>query len=278
MSFGVFAAVLAAALVHAGWNVLVKGAADKLAMTISVAIGAGVVAMAILPFLPLPMPESWPFLGVSVLLQSVYYLLIARAYRVADMSLAYPLMRGAAPVVVAIAGIVLFSEALTGGQWLAVGLISLGVVTLALGAFRQQPLAMAGVTAALCNAMVIAAYTLVDASGVRLSRSPIAYALLLAVLTGVVTVAMALAGGARPRLGVRTLGLGLAGGAATTLSYGVALWAMTRSPVAPVAALRETSIVFALILSRLVFGEKVGGRRFAAACLVMAGVAALRLS
>lgn len=277
MSFGVFTAVLAAALVHAGWNVLVKGAADKLAMTISVAIGAGLVAAVIVPFLPLPAPESWPFLGVSVLLQSVYYLLIARAYRIADMSLAYPLMRGAAPAVVALFGFAVFGEMLSGGQCLAVGLISAGVIALALGAFRQQPSAIAGMITALCNAMVIAAYTLVDASGVRLSGSPIAYALLLAVLTGVVTVIMALAGGVRPRLGVRTLGLGLVGGAATTLSYGVALWAMTRASVAPVAALRETSIVFALVLSKLAFGEKVGGRRFAAALLVMAGVAALRL-
>lgn len=277
MSFGVFVAVLAAALVHAGWNVLVKGAADKLAMTISVAIGAGLVAAVVLPFLPLPAAASWPYLAVSVLLQSIYYLLIARAYRIADMSLAYPLMRGAAPVVVALCGAAIFGEILVGGQWLAVGLISAGVIALALGAFRQQPLAMAGVIAALCNAMVIAAYTLVDARGVRLSGSPVAYALVLAVLTGMVTVMMAVAGGARPRLNSRTLGLGLVGGAATTLSYGVALWAMTRAPVAPVAALRETSIVFALILSKLVFGEKVGGRRFAAAFMVMAGVAALRL-
>jgi drug/metabolite transporter (DMT)-like permease len=278
MTFGVFAAVLAAALIHAGWHVLVKGAADKLAMTVAVAIGAGVVAVAILPFLPLPMQESWPFVGVSVLLQSVYYLLIARAYRVADMSLVYPLMRGAAPVAVALCSATIFGEILVGGQWLAVGLISAGVVALALGALRQQPLALTGVLAALCNALVIAAYTLVDARGVRLSGSPVAYALLLAVLTGVVTVALALAGRARPRLDARTLGLGLVGGASTTLSYGVALWAMTRAPVAPIAALRETSIVFAMVLSRLVFGEKVGGRRLAAAGLVVAGVAALRLS
>ena len=276
MSFGVFAAVLAAALVHAGWNVLVKGAADKLAMTVSVALGAAIVSASILPFLPLPAPESWPFLGASVLLQSVYYLLIARAYRIADMSLAYPLMRGAAPLVVALSGAMVFGETLTNGQWMAIGLISAGIGALALGAFRQ-PLGAAGGVTALCNAMVIAAYTLVDASGVRLSGAPVAYALLLAVLTGVVTLAVVFAGRARPRLGGRTVGLGLVGGAATTLSYGVALWAMTRAPVAPVAALRETSIIFALVLSRLAFGEKVGGRRIAAALLVMAGVAALRL-
>lgn len=276
MSPGVFVAVLAAAFIHAGWNVLVKGAADKLSMTLSVALGAGLIAMAVLPFLPLPAPASWPFLGASVLLQSVYYLLIARAYRIADMSLAYPLMRGAAPLVVALSGAVLFGETLAGGEWLAVGLISAGVLALTLGAFRQ-PLAAKGAVAALCNALVIAAYTLVDASGARLSGAPISYTLMLAVLTGLVTVTMALVGGARPRLGAQTLALGLAGGAATTLSYGVALWAMTQAPVAPVAALRETSIIFALALSRLAFGEKVGGRRIAAALLVVAGVAALRL-
>ncbi|PKR89548.1 EamA family transporter [Pleomorphomonas diazotrophica] len=276
MSPGVFVAILAAAFIHAGWNVLVKGAADKLSMTLSVALGAGLIAMAVLPFLPLPAPASWPFLGASVLLQSVYYLLIARAYRIADMSIAYPLMRGAAPLVVALSGAILFGETLAGGEWLAVGLISAGVLALTLGAFHQ-PLAAKGAAAALCNAMVIAAYTLVDASGARLSGAPISYTLMLAVLTGLVTVTMALVGGARPRLRARTLALGLAGGAATTLSYGVALWAMTRTPVAPVAALRETSIIFALVLSRLAFGEKVGGRRIAAALLVVAGVAALRL-
>lgn len=137
MSFGVFAAVLAAALVHAGWNVLVKGAADKLAMTVSVALGAAIVSASILPFLPLPAPESWPFLGASVLLQSIYYLLIARAYRIADMSLAYPLMRGAAPLVVALSGAMVFGETLRTGQWMAIGLISAGIGALALGAFRQ---------------------------------------------------------------------------------------------------------------------------------------------
>lgn len=273
MSLGVFAAVLAAALVHAGWNLLIKGAADKLAMTMSVAICAGLIAAAILPFLPLPAPASWPYLAASVLLQSIYYLLIARAYRVADMSLAYPLMRGTAPLVVALSGVAVFGEALGGGEWLAVGLISAGIAALALGAARS-----AGVATALLNALVIASYTLVDASGARLSGAPAAYVLLLAVPTGVVTVATALAGGARPRFDRRTLGLGLVGGAATTLSYGVALWAMTRAPVAPVAALRETSIVFGLFGGRLLFGERVGGRRLVAVLTVVIGVIALRLA
>lgn len=275
MSLGVFIAVLAGALVHAGWNVLIKGAADKLAMTLAVALGAAVLAALVLPFLPLPAPASWPFLVASVLLQSIYYLLIARAYRITDMSLAYPLMRGTAPLIVALLGAAVFGEALSVGEWLAVAMISAGVLALALGAIgRASP---AGPATALANAAVIAAYTLVDGTGVRLSASPVAYTLLLAILTGAVTVVMALSGGGRPRLTLPVLGLGLVGGAATTLSYGIALWAMTRAPVAPVAALRETSIVFALLLTRLFVSEAVGRQRLAAAALVVAGVMALRL-
>ncbi len=195
---------------------LIKGATDKLAMTVSVAIGAALVSALVLPFQPMPAPKSWPFLGASVLLQSVYFLLIARAYRVVDMSLAYPLMRGAAPLVVALVGATVFGETLRVGQWMAIGLISAGIGALALGAFRQ-PLATAGAATALCNAMVIAAYTLVDASGARLSGAP---------------VRLCLAAGHSDRCryrrrglrrappgrdsGVRTLGLGLVGGAATT--------------------------------------------------------------
>jgi len=276
MPLGVFLAVLAAALVHAGWNVLIKGAADKLSMTLAVALGAAVIAGLVLPILPMPAPASWPFIAGSVLLQSVYYLLIARAYRIADMSLAYPLMRGTAPLIVALCGAAVFGEMLSGGEWLAVAMISAGVLALALGAIGRT--SAAGPVTALANAMVIAAYTLVDGTGARLSASPIAYTLTLAILTGAVTVGMAVSGGARPRFTARLLGLGLVGGAATTLSYGVALWAMTRAPVAPVAALRETSIVFALLLTRLFVGEEVGRRRLAAAGLVVAGVMALRLA
>lgn len=275
MSIGIFAAVLAAAFIHAGWNVLIKGADDKLAMTLAVALGAGLIAALLLPLLPLPAPESWPWLAASVLLQSAYYLLIARAYRIADMSLAYPLMRGTAPILVALTGALLFGELLAPGEWLAVAMISAGVLALAFGALGR--VTAAGPVTALANAVVIAAYTLVDARGVRLSASPVAYTLLLAALTGVATIAIAVIGGARPRIGLRIFGLGLVGGAATTLSYGVALWAMTRAPVAPVAALRETSIIFGLILTRLIVGEKVGRQRLAAAGLVVAGVMALRL-
>jgi drug/metabolite transporter (DMT)-like permease len=276
MPVDVFAAVLAAALVHAGWNVLIKTASDKLAMTVAVALGAAAVAAALLPVLPMPAPASWPYLAGSVVLQSLYYLLIARAYRIADMSLAYPLMRGTAPLLVALCGTAVFGEALSGSEWLAVAMISAGVVALALGAVGH--VALSGPATALTNAAVIATYTLIDGSGVRLSGSPVAYTLMLALLTGGVTVAMTLLGGVRPHLTVRTLGLGLVGGVATTLSYGVALWAMTQAPVAPVAALRETSIVFALLLTRTFAGEAVGMRRIAAVGLVVAGVVALRLS
>jgi drug/metabolite transporter (DMT)-like permease len=133
------------------------------------------------------------------------------------------------------------------------------------------------VVSALANAVVIAAYTLIDGLGARLSGAAPAYALYLAVGTAVVTAALVLSGGHRPTLSARTMALGLLGGGATTLSYGVALWAMTRAPVALVAALRETSILFALALSALLLGERVGRGRLVAAALVAAGVVTLKL-
>lgn len=275
MPITVLFAVLAAALVHAGWNVLIKRSPDKLTMTLAVAVGAGLISALVLPLLPQPAAASWPYLAASVALQSVYYLLIARSYRLTDMSLAYPLMRGLAPLIVALASLPLTGEALASGQWLGVAGICGGILLLALvaGATAHR----AGVVSALANAVVIAAYTLIDGLGARLSGAAPAYALYLAVGTAVVTAALVLSGGHRPTLSARTMALGLLGGGATTLSYGVALWAMTRAPVALVAALRETSILFALALSALLLGERVGRGRLVAAALVAAGVVTLKL-
>lgn len=275
MPFSVLVAVLTGALIHASWNLLIKKAPDKLAMSLSVAIGAGGIALCILPFLPQPAAASWPYLAASVILQSVYYLLIARAYRLADMSLAYPLMRGVAPLIVALVSLPLAGEALSGGEWAGVGLISSGILALALfsgNGIRR----LAGPLTAATNATVIAAYTLVDGLGARASGAPAAYTLWLAVGTGLVTFALVRIGRQRPRLGAQTLGLGVVGGAATTLSYGIALWAMTAAPLALVAALRETSILFALLLSGLVLGERVGAGRLAAVLLMAAGIVALK--
>jgi drug/metabolite transporter (DMT)-like permease len=272
----VFALILLAALCNASWNVLIKSARDKLLVSVLVAGGAMLLALAPLPFLAAPRPASWPFLAASTVLQPLYYVLLTRAYRRSDMSQAYPVIRGTAPLLVALASLAGLGQPLGLAGWLGVLVLCGGILAMAAGtAFDRR-----GSLAALQCAAVTATYTLLDGTGVRLAGAPLAYILWLHVLTGLPMVAWALM--ARRPATVEQLqrqwALGLAGGAATMLSYGLALWAMTFVPVAVVAALRETSILFGLALAGLILKEKVAPRRIGAACVILAGAIVLRLA
>jgi drug/metabolite transporter (DMT)-like permease len=267
--------VLFAALLHAAWNALVKAGPDKLRATLVVTTGAGLLAVPLLPFAGVPAPASWPWLAASTVCQVGYYRLLALAYRHGDMSQAYPLMRGTAPLLVVLAGVPLLDEVLTAGQYLAVALLCGGVLAMALGAAASGRT----VAYALANAVCIAAYTLIDGIGVRAAGSPAAYTLWLFVLTAAgMLLSVAGANLALIAYARRHWRTGLAGGCGTMASYGLALWAMTRAPVAMVAALRETSILFATLIAALVLRERVSGRRFAAAGLIACGAVAMRLA
>lgn len=276
MPLSVFGIVLFAALLHASWNAIVKGAPDKLLTTILVAASAAAISALTLPFLAQPARESWPFLAASAVLQVGYYLLVARAYRGADMSQAYPLMRGTAPLLVALVSRFWLGEFLSPAAWAGVALICGGVLSLALAGRGTN---VQGVRAALLNAVVIASYTLVDGAGVRASGAPVAYTLWLNLLSGVPLLAWVLAARWRTFLPyARThLGLGVVGGFGTLTSYGLALWAMTHATVAVIAALRETSILFATVIAVVVLKEKLSPARIAAVCLIAAGAVVLRL-
>lgn len=277
MSLEVFLVVLFAAAIHAGWNALVKGSGATAATSRAVAIGAGLVGLALLPALPAPAPASWPWLVLSAGLQIAYFVLLGRTYRFADLSVAYPLMRGLAPLLVAVASVWLFGERLGLGAWTGIATISAGIAGLVFAGRRGDG---RGIPAAILNAGVIAGYTLVDGRGVRLSGSPFAYAAWEAILTAVPFLLWAGLVHVREktRASLRLFLFGLLGGAATTASYALALWAMTRAPVPMVASLRETSIVFALVLGHRLFAESIGPRRLAAVGVVVAGVAVLRLA
>lgn len=271
----VFAIVLFAALLHASWNAIVKGGTDKLLTTVLVTGSAAAVAAACLPFLPAPAPTSWPFIAASGVLQVVYFVLVAQTYRIADMSQAYPLMRGTAPLLVALVSAFLLGQHLAAGALLGVGLICAGILGMA---FWQRGASGAGTALALGNAVVIAGYTLVDGEGVRRSGAPAAYTLWLYLLTGLPLVAWGIAsrGSAFAAYARRHWKPCLAGGLGTMASYGLALWAMTLAPVAVVSALRETSILFAAAISAFVLREAVSRARILAACLVAAGAVVLR--
>jgi len=273
----VIGAVLGAALLHAGWNALLKRRGEPLLATVLVTTGAALAAAVALPFLALPERASWPFIAASSVLQTVYYLLLIATYRAADVSHAYPLMRGSAPLLVALANGLLTGEFLSAAQWLALLLICGGVLALWLGGRGGK----GGATGfALLTACVIAAYTLVDGIGVRRSGAPAAYTLWIFLFTGLAVGALALRGRRRALFAYARANPLVAplGGLASAGSYGIALWAMTLAPVAAIAALRETSILFATAIAAFVLGERVGRVRIAAACLIACGAVAMRLA
>lgn len=279
MSGPVMTAVLCAALMHAGWNALVKAKGDAFLTTVLVTAGAGLLCLLALPFLHQPLPASWPFIAASSLTQVLYYALLMETYREGDISHAYPLMRGCAPLIVAVLGLAFMGERLAPGQWLAIGLICGGVLAMVLGAPGGHAGARRTTVLALCTSCVIAAYTLVDGTGVRRSGAPAAYTMWIFVFTAL---GVALLGLRRRRellpFARRHPGLLLGGGAMSVGSYGVALWAMTQAPVAAVAALRETSILFATAIALVFLRERLVPARLAAAALIACGAAAMRLA
>lgn len=288
MTLTVFAVVLFAAFLHATWNAIVKGGGDKLLTTVLVAAFSGLSALLLLPFVPQPSLQSWPFIAASACCQVVYFSLIARAYQIGDMGQAYPLMRGTAPLLVALISAAFLSEQLGAIAWAGIGVISLGVLGLALRARGFAVNAAAApssverqtVVTALTNACVIAAYTLIDGHGVRQSGAPVAYTLWVFLLTGIPLVGWAVFSRRAAFFSYAKAHWqgGLIGGLGTSLSYGLALWAMTQAPVAVVAALRETAIVFGVMISAMVLKENIGMRRIAAALVIACGAMLLRLA
>ncbi|MBQ5947084.1 EamA family transporter [Massilia sp. ST3] len=275
----VLAAVLFGALLHASWNAMLKARGATVHAAASVTGGAALIGAVLLPFLPAPDAASWPFIAASSLLQVLYFALLAATYRGADISHVYPLIRGCAPVLVALCTGLGGGEILRDGQWLAIGLVCAGGAAVYAGSRGSAGNGRA-VLLAMATAVVIAAYTVVDGVGVRRSGAPAAYTAWLFMVTGGANLLLAWRrlGAALPRYLADHPGFALAGGVANTASYGVALWAMTHAPVAVVAALRETSIVFAVAIAVLVLRERVGPGRVAGALLIVGGAAALKLA
>ena len=279
MSGTVFAALLFAALMSATWNAIVKGGSNKYLHAVLVANSAALIAVILLPFLRQPAPQAWLYLAASAVLQAVYYIFLAAAFRAGDMSHAYPMMRGTAPLLVSLVSGPLIGEALSPGKWIGVILICIGVMGLAWEVRWRTSANSAIVRYALMNAVIIAAYTVVDGIGVRLSGAASGYLMWNLLLTALILSIWTL----RTRRGelfpyaVGHARVALVGGLATTTSYGIVLWAMTQAPIAAVAALRETSMIFVLAIAVLVFKERVGLRRFGATAVIACGAVAIRV-
>lgn len=276
---GITLAVLGAGVLHAGWNALLKSArgGDPMLDIASIVAGSSACALLVLPLVPLPSPAAWKFVAASSLVHFAYYATLAQAYRTGDLSFAYPLMRGSAPLLVAILGAVLLNE-LPGVHAMAgIALICAGIISIAFVPRRRHPPAATGW--AFANAAVIAAYTLIDASGARASGNAVAYATWLIFIEGLPFLAWIARRRGAPALDYLRRGWrrGLLGGVGSLAAYGIALYAMTRAPVAAVAALRETSVLFAALIGALWLREGFGAMRIAGAASVVIGIAALRL-
>lgn len=276
----VLAAVLFGALVHASWNALIKAQDDKFSAAAMVAIGAGVVSLPIMVYLPLPAAPAWPYIVASSIIHVGYFALVGFAYRSADLGVAYPLTRGSAPPLTALFAFLIAGEALGLNQWISVLVIAAGIVALSADALLRGGLTRTTALAAFANAGVIVVYTLVDGLGARAAGSALAYVTWMHAGTAILLAALLL--GMRGRgffVSLRTHALfGIGAGSLAMTSYAIALWAMTLAPIGLVAALRETSVLFAAISGAVLFGESFGAKRWIALVLIVAGIVALRLN
>ncbi len=277
LSLTVTFAVIAAAVTHAAWNAIAHGIKDQ---TLAFAlIGVGGIAVGIPLAIEAAMPHGncWPYLLGSVAIHVFYNLLLMQCYRLGEFSQVYPLARGTSPLVVTILAAIFIHEHLALPQIAGVLVVSAGLATLVLAGRRPGRAAFA---AAVGTGLTIAAYTTVDGVGVRLSGSPVGYIGWLMVLESLCVPMFAVFRRRDVLLKQRKriLLAGLAAGALSVLAYGLVLWAQTRGALAPIAALRETSVIFGAIIGTLVFREPFGRTRIVAAVLVASGIVLLNLS
>ncbi|CAM4060786.1 DMT family transporter [Aeromonas bestiarum] len=272
-----FAAILLAALLHALWNALAKRQAEGRVSVLLVSLCSGLFAAPFLPLVGLPVAAEYPWLALSILLHCGYCLFLGRAYRLGEFGQIYPLARGSAPLVTLLLGALLLGE-VPGGLAVAGALVLVsGVLLMAWrGGIRLAPAALRAV---LITALFTAAYTLSDGAGARSAGAPVRYTLWLFALTALM---MPLLMRWQSRTAWRALDLaawrtGALGGALSLLAYGIVIWAMTLAPIGLVAALRESSVLFAMLLSWGWLGEKLGRVRLWAALVILCGILLIRL-
>ena len=278
MTIGVFFAVLFAALLHASWNAVIKFSEDKMQGMIILSIAHGLIGLCMALLFPAPAPEAWGWLALSVFFHLLYKFCLTAAYRFGDLGRVYPIARGTAPVIVLAAGFFILPDKVTGLQIAAVILLAFGIIQMARGVFdlgeSRQLLPFA-----LGSALGTAGYSIADGMGARAAGDASGYVgwlfmgdALLFTLWGLRRRGLA----ALPR-SRRIWGLGLAAGAASVGAYWIAVWAMTVAPIALVTALRETSVLFAVLIGVLVLGERADARKLIAAVFIVAGVILIRI-
>jgi drug/metabolite transporter (DMT)-like permease len=280
MSFVVFCAVIGAALLHAAWNAMVKGARDKQLNMVAVVIGHLPLALIALLFSPAPNMASLPYLITGIALHFGYQLVLLRAYHNGDLTQIYPIARGSAPMIVAVVSVVFLGVSLQTLEIMAVATIGLGILSIALVRSSDGMHNPQGVKLALITGCFIAAYSLVDGMGARAAGTAMGFYGWLAVSNALLMIAFI---AYRAPHQFRALVISgkrviLIGGSASFVAYGIVIWAFTQAPIALVTALRETSIIFALLIGVFVLREKIDLAKLASTAITLIGVALLRLA
>ncbi|WP_424944857.1 hypothetical protein [Aliiroseovarius crassostreae] len=278
MSAGIILIILAAAMLHATWNTIVKVAGDRTATLGLVALGHVIPGVAMVSVLPLPSAESWPYLIGSTVIHFGYFYMLGQAYKHGDLSVVYPIARGIVPALVSLWALVFVGEVLPAQAWLGIGLIALAIQLSSWAALRHG-VGRAALFFAVGTGICISGYSLVDGVGVRLSGGTLSYwawhSVLHIFITGFVAIRRGRAISALPP---RTWVIGILGGMVSMVAYGLVLYAKNFAPLGAVSALRETSVIFAALIGFVVLKEGNWARRLMAAVMMAGGVALIGLA
>ncbi|PEG42088.1 EamA family transporter [Mycolicibacterium agri] len=271
-------AVLFSALLHATWNSLAHAVSDRLVGFALIGVADAIGGGAMVAFAGLPPAGAWPFVIASAALHVVYNLLLLASYELGEFSQMYPLARGTSPWVVALVSVVVLGHQLPLTELAGVLAVSGGLIALVFIGGRPNRKELPALAAAALTGLAIASYTVVD--GVGVMQAPLlAYTGWMFLLQGPpIAVPAAVRRGRHLPTAVRgSAAAGLAGGAISIAAYTIVLWAQTSGALAPIAALRETSIVFGALIGAVFLGERLGARRAIAAAVVLAGVVLITL-
>ncbi|MEM7225322.1 MAG: EamA family transporter [Pseudomonadota bacterium] len=274
MSFDVAALVLLAAALHAAWNALIKISGERVAVMALVTLAGSLLSLVALPFVEAPDPASWPLLALTIALHTGYHFFLAIAYDHGDLGQVYPIARGSAPLLVTLGALLLAGERLDPIALAGVACLAVGVMALTFergGGLARRPKAIAY---ALLTALFIASYTLVDGLGVRQAGSVLGFAVWLTIGDGLATFALAAVWKGRViwQVARTNWARGAIGGALQVAAYWIIVWALAHAPMGQVSALRETSVLFAAVISTFLLKEGFGVWRFVSAGLVTLGL------
>ena len=276
----VFFAVLLAALLHATWNALIKGASDKHVSMTSVVLGHVVAAVVLFPFVDLPKFESWPYLLGGALLHTGYQFFLLSSYRVGDFTQVYPMARGSAPLMVAMVSVLFLGVELNSAELLGVAVIGCGIISLVFvrnseGLQNRQAALMA-----LGTGVFIASYSLVDGLGARVAETALGFYVWMTTLNAALFALLIerVEPGTVRKSVTSDWRFALFGGGASFAAYALAIWSFTQAPIALVTALRETSIVFALLIGVVFLKERLNLVKLLSTAITLFGAVLLRIA